>query len=191
MRVCVCALIVISSLSRSGYSMDSFDSLVSFDRYCLSLFAGLLDDILCLLRVDECKFFFQDNQYWCVHLQDSTGKGRLWVRPCISGSAPYIFIVLGRWFVRWEINGWTASFVGCCFQNLFRTAWSMLASFLISFSLIVSLMSSWYNHTIVLTWPQFGRILILSYQRYQILNSSITCQQLFILFLCVRWDCSQ
>ena len=49
--------------------------------YQLKLLKSHLDDTQGPHRVDECKFL-QVAQHWCVHVYESIGEGRLWVRPC-------------------------------------------------------------------------------------------------------------
>ena len=59
---------------------------------------------------------------------------------------------------------YNCSFVGCCFQFLFRTASSLHSSH-ITFSLSVLVESNWCRHLLVLTWLQFERISVLFCQR--------------------------
>ena len=83
------------------------------------------------------------------------GEFHFWVSPSFSSSAQYF----GH-HVFWEGYKWPYSycFVGCSFQNLFKTT----CSFLLAFSPGISLKSKWCDCTLVMIWLQFGRIPILS-----------------------------
>ena len=49
----------------------------------------------------------------------------LWLLLSPTESSVVLFVLLGR-FVRWEASGRTATVWYCCFQNLFKTACSMV-----------------------------------------------------------------
>ena len=75
--------------------------------------------------------------------------------PCISYLFSMVCEMWGNWLYR-------CCFGGCCFQNFFKTACSILVLCLSSF-FSVSLASRWCNHTVVLTqlqlWKKFHFIL--------------------------------
>ena len=55
--------------------------------------------------------------------------------------------------------------VGCCFQDLFLRHATSLNNSHLAFSPYISLESWWCSHTIIVTWLQLERILLLFYQR--------------------------
>ena len=91
---------------------------------------------LCLYKADVNKFLLV-GQRWYVHVKGSTKERHIWVRPCFSSSVPHILIILlGCYF--FEIGGkwlYSCCFVGCCFQDLFKIARSILMQFPSSFFL--------------------------------------------------------
>ena len=65
-------------------------------------------------------------------------------------------------------------FVGCCFQDLLKTAWTILVLFLLSVLVIVSFESKWCIHTVGLTpattWKSF-RIILSSRSDFPMVNN--------------------
>ena len=94
---------------------------------------GLLDCILCLLRADISKSLLV-SQHWHVHVQISIKELCLLNLSLLLQSAMHILFILFKWFVWWEVSGHTSAFfVGYCFQDLFKTACSILVWFPSSF----------------------------------------------------------
>ena len=67
------------------------------------------------------------SQHWCVHTCESIGGPHFWVRPFLLQEFP-TFLLRLTWMVCDMRGKWTYSshFVGCCFQDLFKIAHSML-----------------------------------------------------------------
>ena len=90
-----------------------------------SLLVGLLDNIPCPYRADVSKSLLVSQQ-WHVSVLVSIRECRLWVfqlcLPCLARVA---------WMVCEIGSGWSYSscFVGCCFPDLFKTAFCILVSF--------------------------------------------------------------
>ena len=94
--------------------------------------AGLLDYILCPNRAVVGKFLLVSHHSH-VHVKGSIGKHHLWVHHCFSSNVPSFVHLI--WIVL-EIGGWwpyNCCFAGCCFQDLFNIACSILVQFLSSF----------------------------------------------------------
>ena len=116
---------------------------------------GSLDGISCPHRAEECNCLLV-RKHCCVHEKKSFWKRCLWFRTYISSRARMSCL---SW-MGWKMGGeWSNSW---CFQNLSKTARRSFALFLSSFFFFyLSLKSNWYNHTLVLTWLQRGRISVL------------------------------
>ena len=94
-----------------------------------SLPVSLLDYILCPYRDIVCKFLLVGH-HWQVHVKGSIGDHLLWVCPYFSSSVLYVLFIIFGWFL--EIGGWwlyNSCFMGCCFQDLFNIAFSILVLF--------------------------------------------------------------
>ena len=120
------------SLSLSLTLSLSLSLSLSFHPYYPSL-PGLPDDVLCPYRAIVGKFFLisQDRH---VHMKGYNGEHYLWVRLCFSSSVLHILFDLFLWFYGWR-GKWPYSccFGGCCFQDLFNIARSILVQSLSSF----------------------------------------------------------
>ena len=67
------------------------------------------------------------SQYWHIHVSKSLRECHLCVHPCFSSSSLHVLFILLEWFVRWVASGCTAAVLwGYCFQDLFKTARSIL-----------------------------------------------------------------
>ena len=89
------------------------------DSYHLSL--------SCKLHPVSWSKFLLLGQYSCVHMLESISECHLWVHPCFSSRFQHGLFVL-FWLV-FEMGGkwpYNYCFVGCCFQNLFKIASSIL-----------------------------------------------------------------
>ena len=98
-------------------------------------------------RADDRKFFA--GQLTLVGPCVEVHRGRTLMSTSLhSPKYPACFILLG-WFAKWELKGtYRCCFVGCCFQDLFKTACTVLV-WIPSFLLSVSVESIWCNHVVV------------------------------------------
>ena len=113
---------------------------------------------------------------WCVHMQTSIGELHLWIHPCFT-SPTRLAILSWMVFKMRSKRPNNFYFVECCFQNLFKTACSILCSSHLAFFPIISLEFKLCNYTVVLTQLQLGKIPI--YQR----NYFSLCQQRITIIL--------
>ena len=94
--------------------------------YRTFLLAGPLADIQYPHNADKYKSLLV-GQYQCVHVWESTGERRVWVCPCFSSSAQLVLVrlssVISEMGSKWSYN---CCFAGCCFQDLFKWACSIL-----------------------------------------------------------------
>ena len=87
--------------------------------------------------------FVSVSQHWHVYVKGSIGECHLWGHSCFSSSSSNISClscmvsVMGG---KWPYN----CFVGCCFNDLFTIACTILVQFPSSFF-------TWCTHTVVLT----------------------------------------
>ena len=65
-------------------------------------------------------YIYMVDQYWRVHVSESTGERRLWVRSCFFSSGRHILFVLFEWFTRWKV-GWSAK--NCLHRISADTGW--------------------------------------------------------------------
>ena len=66
-------------------------------------------------------------------------------------------------WMSFEIGGmwlYSCCFLGCCFQDLFKTARSILVQFASSFSVSILLASMWCIHTVVVAQPQILNFIV-------------------------------
>ena len=100
-------------LSQPGFTWLS----LTICHYQLLLFVSPLDSTQCLHRDNEYKFMLVGHH--------------LWVSPCSSSSTQCVLHILLEWLVRWEVKWlYHSSFIGCCFQDLFKTEYSIFCSFI-------------------------------------------------------------
>ena len=128
-------MIIIIYIRHNHHRADStefFDSLFGHQSLSLIDFDGSSWRIQYPRTAYEYKSLLV-GQHWCVHVLAPTAELRWWVCPCFSSSAQRVFFVLIGWFVRWEASCCITSFVGCCFQDLFKTTRSILVLFPSSF----------------------------------------------------------
>ena len=90
----------------------------------------------------------------------------LWVHLYFSCSHQYVLFVLLGWFVKWEVNGFTAAVLsGAASRICLKQCASSLCSFYLVFSSSALLESKQCNCTVVLTRQLFGRIPIILSER--------------------------
>ena len=145
-----------SSLSRHA---DSTDSLAICSDWP-SLLLSPLDGIQCLYRADESMFLLV-NQCWCVYRRTSLLSLSLLLQlyPVRLACLTWMACTIGG---KWSCH---CHFVECCFQDLFKTACSILILLYLAFFLGIFLKPKWCNHTIVLIQLQLGIIPISFYQK--------------------------
>ena len=107
------------------------------------------------------------------------GECRLWIVPYFANNALNIVFVLVGWLVRWEVSGQTVA-VSSIWSKQCTT---FLCSSHLDFSPIVSLESKRYNHTIVLTQLQLGRIPVFLSTRSDFHMSTVV----HALSMCITW----
>ena len=95
-----------------------------------------------------------------VHVKWSIEECRLWVWPCFSSNVLHFLFVFFGWFERWEVSVSTiVFFLGCCFQDLFSIARSILVQFLSSFFSIsfvsVHVVHPYSNIDTTAAWKKF------------------------------------
>ena len=132
-----------------------------------SFLTSLLGGIKCLYRSDLYKFLLV-SQYLCVHVRMSLISLSL----LFQQFPAYIIWMVCMMWCKWPHS---CCFVGCCFQDLFKTAHCILFWFHVAFSVGISLKSKWCNHTVVLTQLQLGRIPVLFYQRDHVFIWGVEC----------------
>ena len=152
----------LSSSSSSSSSRDdrkeSLDSL-AIHPYRSSLLTGSLDSIPCLLRADVSHILLV-NQHWCAH------KRTFLASPAVPSSFFSSFLVVS--------DRATAVLMDIASKICSKQQAPSLYSSHLIFSPSFSLLCKWWNHTVVPTQLQFGRILFL--QRDQLSICSITSQ---------------
>ena len=154
---CICIRIVVSRLYNIG-NMEFPDSLAIHQ----SFIAPGRSSRLHLVFAQCCKSLLL-SQYWHVHMQESIREYLLGIHPCTSTSALYVVRLtrtVSEMRSRWLYNYF---FVGCCFQDLFKTETTQeccrLSSFFSMHSVSVHVLHSYNSKDTVTDWKKSGFIL--------------------------------
>ena len=136
---------------------------------------GPLGGIQCLQK------FLLVYHHWGVHVYVSIGEHRFRICSDFINSSLHVLIVLIGW---WEVKAHSATYLWAAdFSILSRQFVALRCTLRVAFC--VAFAFRWYNHTVLLTWLDLGRIPDFLFQRDLISIQSITCQ--YITYLCICW----
>ena len=123
-------------------------------------------------------------QHWHAHMLGSIEECHLWVHAYFSSNATHVLFISLEWF--FEMGGkWL--FLGGCFQNLFKIAYSILVWFQSTFFLMhfvsVHVVHPYSSTDIATTWKNSHFILLERSGFYKINSLLIALHVL----LCICW----
>ena len=112
-----------------------------------------------------------------------------WVRPYLFSSG-HVLLILLRWFARWEISGRTVPILKAAACGIYseQHVTSLYCILLVS-SPGILLKSKWWDHTVVPTQAQLGKIPFLFQNKNAIFICSFAPLYLWLCFFS-RWDLS-
>ena len=101
--------------------------------------------------------------YWLAQTSMSIKECRSRVRLSLPSNGHHIIFFLLGWFVRCKVSVCTATVLWDAAPRIYSKQLGSILVQIPSFTLSVSLDSSWCYHTVVLTWQLLGRILVFFY----------------------------